>query len=150
MRVDFDAVVSKLEVLRAGRLGIVALGRPTALANRDALAGPARVWESRTFYLATRHASRGKDKKAALIRDVAAECERRGLPRPIEVEILEFAGVANGGGLRARARLRFATAIQGPLLLGRDSHQGGGVFFCLGGGGGADNLESVKRTAVVI
>jgi hypothetical protein len=25
-------------------------------------------------------------------------------------------------------RLRFATAVRGPLLLGRDSHKGGGVF----------------------
>ena len=108
------------------------------ISDSAALAGPARVWESRTFYLATRHASRGKDKMAALISDVSTECERRGLPRPIEVEILEFAGVANGGGLRSRARLRFATAIQGPLLLGRDSHQGGGVFCYLDRDGGAE------------
>jgi CRISPR-associated protein Csb2 len=133
-------VVSKLETLRAGNLGIVALGRPTALADRDALTGPARIWESRTFYLATRHAGRRKGKEQALINDVSAECERRGLPLPMEVKILEFAGVANGGGLRARVRLRFATAIQGPLLLGRDSHQGGGVFFYLGRGGGAEDF----------
>ena len=114
------------------------LAHPMALADRDALAGPARVWESRTFYLATRHVGRRKGKEQSLINDVSAECERRGLPLPIEVKLLEIAGVANGGGLRARVRLRFATAIQGPLLLGRDSHQGGGVFFCLGRGGAAD------------
>jgi CRISPR-associated protein Csb2 len=128
MRADFDAVVSTLETLRAGRLGVVALGRPMTLAGADALVGPAHIWESRTPYLATRHAGRRKDAAAALACDVSAECKRRGLPVPAEVEILEFAGVPNGGGLKARARLRFARAIQGPLLLGRDSHRGGGMF----------------------
>jgi CRISPR-associated protein Csb2 len=127
-RRSFDTVVSKLETLRAGRLGIIALGEPTALASDDTLIGPANVWESRTLYVATRHAGRRKDVKAALIRDVASECGRRGLPRPIEIEILECKAVPNGGGLKARARLRFAVAIQGPLLLGRDSHRGGGLF----------------------
>jgi CRISPR-associated protein Csb2 len=63
-----------------------------------------------------------------LARDLSAECVRRGLPAPAAVEILECKGVANGGGLKARARLRFATAVHGPLLLGRDSHRGGGLF----------------------
>jgi len=128
IRAEFDTVASSLETLRAGRLGIVALGRPTPLADRDALAGPARVWESRTLYLATRHVGRRKDATAALIRDVTAECRRRGLPLPTEVEILEVAGVPNGGGLKARARLCFATMVHGPLLLGRNSHRGGGLF----------------------
>jgi CRISPR-associated protein Csb2 len=128
-RQQFDAVVSKLETLRAGRLGVIALGRPTGLGSHDALAGPARLWESRTPYLATRHAGRRKEAAAAMLaRDVSAECERRGLPAPVEVEILECKGVANGGGLKARARLRFATAVRGPLALGRDSHRGGGLF----------------------
>lgn len=130
-RRQFDAVVSKLEMLRAGRLGVIALGRSVALSSLDALAGPARIWESRTLYLATRHAGR-KDAGAMLARDVSAECVRRGLPAPAEVEILEYKGVANGGGLRAHARLRFAIAIRGPLLLGRDSHRGGGLFVAGG------------------
>lgn len=127
-RQRFDAVVSKLETLRAGRLGVIALARPIGLSGGDALAGPALLWESRTLYLATRHAGRHKDAAAALTRDVSAECIRRGLPAPVGVDILEYKGVANGGGLTARARLRFATAVHGPLLLGRDSHQGGGLF----------------------
>jgi CRISPR-associated protein Csb2 len=97
-------VVSKLERLRAGRLGVIALGRPTGLSSQDLLAGPARLWESRTPYLATRHAGRRKDTAAMLARDVSAECVRRGLPAPAEVEILECKGVADGGGLEARAR----------------------------------------------
>jgi CRISPR-associated protein Csb2 len=124
----FDGAVSKLATLRAGRLGVIELGRPVALSSLDALAGPARLWESRTPYLATRHAGRRKDATPALMRDVSAECVRRGLPAPAEVEILECRGIASGGGLAARARLRFATAIRGPLLLGRNSHRGGGLF----------------------
>jgi CRISPR-associated protein Csb2 len=120
--------MSKLKTLRAGRLGALTLGPPMPLAGNDALSGPARQWESRTLYIATRHAGRRKDPAAALVRDVTAECARRGLPVPEAVDILECRGLANGGGVAARARLRFATAIRGPLLLGRDSHRGGGLF----------------------
>jgi len=127
LRQTFEAVVSRLETVRAGRLGIIALDAPISLADHDPLVGPARVWESRTPYHATRHAGRNKDARIALARDVATECRRRHLPEP-EVEILEYTAVSDGGGLRARARLRFATAIAGPLLIGRDSHRGGGLF----------------------
>jgi CRISPR-associated protein Csb2 len=132
VRRQFDAVVSKLETLRASRLGVIAVGRPTVLSSHDVLAGPAHVWKSRTPYLATCHAGRRKDAAAMLARDISAECVRRGLPAPAAIEILECEGVANGGGLRARARLRFATAVRGPLLLGRDSHRGGGLFVAGG------------------
>ena len=127
MHKRFDEVVSRLETVRAGRLGVIALGAPVSFADGDPLVGPARVWQSRTQYRATRHAGRRKDPAASLKQDLMTECLRRGLPGP-EVEILEFRAVPEGGGLAARARLRFATAIRGPLLLGRDSHQGGGVF----------------------
>jgi CRISPR-associated protein Csb2 len=126
-RALFDRVVSSLAEVRAGRLGVIALGGSVSLVDHDPLIGPACVWQSRTQYRATRHAGRRKDPATALVRDVITECLRRGLPRP-EVEILEFSAVLNGGGLAAYARLHFATAIRGPLLLGRDSHKGGGVF----------------------
>ena len=32
------------------------------------------------------------------------------------------------GGIRARFRITFSIAVQGPLLFGRDSHMGGGLF----------------------
>jgi CRISPR-associated protein Csb2 len=121
----FEEIVSGLEVLRAGKLGVLALGRPGS--GDDALFGPGRVWESRTPYRATRHAGRRKDPRIALVQDMTIECLRRGLPRP-EVEVLKFSALPNGGGLATLARLRFATAVSGPLLLGRDSHQGGGLF----------------------
>ncbi len=120
---QFDRVTAALQVVRAGRLGVIHL-RP--IPEDERLNGPSRGWESHTIYRPTRHAGRGKDAAAALLRDVAIECERRGLPVP-EIDLLElFEGPK--GGVAARLRLRFAVAITGPILLGRDSHQGGGLF----------------------
>ena len=126
-RVYFDRVSRKLTHVRASRLGVLALGPASTLAADDPLFGPARAWESRTTYIPTRHAGRGKDLNAAVERDLVAECERRGLFRP-EVELLELDAGPNGGDLAARVRLRFAVAVQGPIMLGRDSHKGGGLF----------------------
>jgi CRISPR-associated protein Csb2 len=64
------------------------------------------------------------DAAAALAADVAEECLR--LPR-VDVEVLEARGIA-GVGLAGRTRLRFATAVAGPILIGRDRHSGGGLF----------------------
>lgn len=126
-RALFDRVVSSLGEVRAGRLGVIALGGPSTPAGDDPLLGPAPLWESRTPYRPTRHAGRGRDARAALVQDVLAECERRGLPRP-EVELLALDAGPNGGNLAARLRLRFAVAVAGPVMLGRDSHKGGGLF----------------------
>jgi len=123
----FDRVVSDLREVRAGRLGVLALGRPSALVTGDPLVGPARTWESRTPYHPTRHAGRGKDPAPAVVADVITECERRYLPRP-EVELCGLVVGPNGGRPTARLRLRFGTAVEGPLILGRDSHRGGGLF----------------------
>ena len=126
-RVDFDGVTTNLATIRAGKLGVILLGPVGSLAAGDPLVGPARVWESRAPYRPTRHAGRGKDMEAATAHDVAAECGHRGLPRP-QVEVLEIKAGPNGGNLTARVRLRFAVAVEGPILLGRDSHKGGGLF----------------------
>ena len=126
-RALFDRVVSSLSKVRAGKLGVVALAYPLTLTAGEPLFGPARTWETRTLYRPTRHAGRGKDPATAVVRDVIAECERRGLPRP-EAELLDFNSGPNGGGLAARVHLRFAVAVEGPIMLGRDSHMGGGLF----------------------
>ena len=126
-RALFDRVVSSLSEVRAGRLGVIALGPPPTLAADDPIFGPARTWESRTLYCPTRHASRGKDPTSAVVQDVITECERRGLPRP-EAELLELNAGPNGGSIAARLRLRFAVTVEGPIMLGRDSHMGGGLF----------------------
>jgi CRISPR-associated protein Csb2 len=126
----FERVVSQLERVRAGSLGVITLKRPTEPAERDLLIGPARVWENCTPYRPTRHVGRRKDPAPAIVNDMMVECERRGLPRP-EVELLKFSAKPNGGHISAHGRLTFAVAVKGPLFLGRDSHEGGGVFSAL-------------------
>ena len=126
-RLDFDGVATNLTTVRAGSLGAIVLGPAGCLAVGDPLVGPARVWESRAPYRPTRHAGRGKDVEAAIVHDVAAECDHRGLPRP-QVEVLEINAGPNGGNLTARVRLGFAVAVEGPIMFGRDSHKGGGLF----------------------
>jgi CRISPR-associated protein Csb2 len=123
----FERVVHALHELRAGRLGVLTLGHPAEPADGDPLFMPARVWESRTSYRPTRHAHRKQDLAAAVAQDLIAECERRGLPRPT-TEILQLTAGPNGGNVVALARLRFQVAVRGPILLGRGSHKGGGVF----------------------
>ena len=126
-RARFDSVSRILTNVRAGRLGVINLGPARVLAADDPLVGPVHIWESRTPYRPTRHAGRGKDMDAAIVRDLISECERRGLPKP-ESELLELNTGPNGGNLAARLRLRFAVAVEGPIMLGRDSHMGGGLF----------------------
>ena len=122
-RAEFDRVTASLKAVRAGRFGVIPL---TILPPDQRLNGPALTWESHTDYRPARHAGRGKDPAAPLLSDVAAECERRGLPKPA-IELLDLS-VGQRDGIAARIRLRFAIAIAGPILLGRDSHQGGGLF----------------------
>ena len=59
--------------------------------------------------------------------DLLRECLRRGLPKP-EIEIQEITVGPNGGNVFARARVCFAVAVSGPLLLGSGSHAGSGLF----------------------
>ena len=67
-RACFDRVSRKLIHVRAGKLGVLNLGPARALAASDPLIGPAHAWESRTAYCPTRHAGRGKDLGAAVVR----------------------------------------------------------------------------------
>jgi CRISPR-associated protein Csb2 len=127
-RERFDRVVSIFEEVRAVHLGVLKLSLLSeACSERDPLMGPARLWESRTFYRPTRHAGRRQDRIAAVEHDLIGECLRRGLPRP-GVEVLELETGPRGGATKVRARLEFAVGVRGPLLLGRDSHMGGGLF----------------------
>jgi CRISPR-associated protein Csb2 len=126
-RERFEKVVPRLEDLRAGRLGVLRLALLPVAGADDPLLGPARVWESRTPYRPTRHAKRRADPAAAVAEDLAVECLRRSLPRP-DVEVLELAG-RTYGSISAHVRLRFAVTVGGPLLLGRDSHMGAGMFY---------------------
>ena len=123
----FDEVVGGLEELRAGRLGRFRLDA-ALLGEGDPVMGPARRWKGETAYLATRNLKRNEDAAAAVVEDVMVECSRRLLPRPVDVEVLQVWAGPRGGRLRALLEIRFATAVGGPLMLGRDSHAGGGLF----------------------
>lgn len=125
-RREFDRVVSRLREVRAGRLGLLKLDRPVSPVAGDPMLGPARNWTSLTPYRPTRHARAADEVEAMAIRDLEVECVRRGLPRPTVSLLRTEKG--SRGGLRAWARLGFARPVQGPLLLGKDSHMGGGQF----------------------
>ncbi|HLH89413.1 MAG TPA: type I-U CRISPR-associated protein Csb2 [Xanthobacteraceae bacterium] len=121
-----DSALAGLTILRAGRAGAPHLGRVPEPGNDDPIFGSANVWISLTPYRTTRYPKGGNLMEAAAA-DLIAESVRRGLPRPA-VEAVQFVPVSKGGGLGLRARLRFGSAVKGPLLLGRDSHAGGGLF----------------------
>jgi CRISPR-associated protein Csb2 len=120
-----DQALSELTILRAGQAGAPRLLRATRPDEDDPIFGSGKCWISRSLYRPTRH-PKGEDIKTAVAEDLLAECARRGLPRP-EVEVLDVK-VGPRGGLAARARLRFEAAVMGPLLLGRGSHFGEGMF----------------------
>jgi CRISPR-associated protein Csb2 len=130
----FADVVGRLRSVRAGVLGILDL-RPVPEGGRRLL-GPATEWWSATPYRPTRHPRRDADEAQAVAENLCAECARRGLPRP-EVTVTRLIPGPRGG-LAAEVRLRFATAVDGPLLLGRDAHVGGGLFLAAPDSGRAD------------
>lgn len=126
-RQDFQAVVRQLSHIRAGTLGIVGVElTPNEPDGDDRLIGPSRQWQSVTPYQPTRFPKTFDQAHDAICADVLNECQRRGLPKP-KVTILSIRQGPNGG-VRAHIHLDFAVAVQGPLLLGRESHQGGGLF----------------------
>lgn len=122
-----DLALEDMAELRAGTAGRHVVRQLTASAADPALA-PAVEWESVTPFIATRH-RRLASAQAALVADVLAECARCHLPTP-EVTVLDLQSVA-GQGLQGRLRLRFASAVAGPLALGRSSLLGGGLFVAV-------------------
>jgi len=111
--------------LRAGTAGLLKVRATIADRTTDPLLLASQTWESLTPYHVTRHAKKvGADQALAI--DLRAECRRVGLPLP-HVEWTECRGVA-GVGLVGHARLVFEVAVEGPVLLGRCRHIGGGLF----------------------
>ncbi len=115
-----------MDTLRAGTAGRLSLGPTTIDLDNDPLFAPARIWESVTDYDVTRHPRR-VDEEESLRIDVASELQRRDWPSPEKVEVLKV-NLGPRGGLSGRLRLTFATAQPGPLIVGRSSHKGGGLF----------------------
>ena len=120
-----EKAMSEFTELRAGAAGKLRLARTSAGVEASALFAPTQHWESATLYRVVRH-RRLADAAAALAADIAEECRRLRLPR-VDVTVREARGMA-GVGLVGRVRLRCATAVAGPILIGRDRHFGGGLF----------------------
>lgn len=119
----FAHVTSALTVLRAGRVGVLHLTRcPT---NATGIQPSARIWVSHTPYLPTRYPKRKTTAATEIAEDLRLECHRRGIPVP-EAEVTRF--LSSDGDLAVEARLTFAIAVSGPILLGRNAHAGGGLF----------------------
>jgi CRISPR-associated protein Csb2 len=121
-----DEVLLPFHELRAGSAGQLTLQPLWIDVETDSVTAPSRTWESVTSYLVTRHAKQGSAAEA-LASDLRTECRRRGLPEPLDVATIESRGVPDLG-LIGRARLTFAVAVRGPILLGKSRYCGGGLF----------------------
>ena len=124
----FEEVTRQIRELRAGRLGRFDHLVAVPVEDGDPLIGPASIWIGKTSYVATRNLRKSDDPAAAVKADVAVECVRRGLPTPTEIHVLGVSAGPRGGRPTAKLKLCFAVAVRGPILLGRNSHSGGGLF----------------------
>ena len=127
----FERVTGQLADLRAGRLGRFSGLAAEAVEDGDPLLRAARSWFSATSYVATRNLKKHHDPTAAIEADVTVECHRRGLPTPAAIDVRHVEAGPHGGRPSAKLRLSFASVVHGPILLGRDSHLGGGLFHAV-------------------
>jgi CRISPR-associated protein Csb2 len=122
----FESVSASLTTVRAGALGVIALSRAMAPEPDDHLFKRSRTWLSLVPYRPNRHPKRQDDPAQIIASDLCVACTRRGFPQP-KVEIVELNDGLRGG-VHVKAQLTFSVAVEGPLMLGRDSHAGGGLF----------------------
>ncbi|MCY4318570.1 MAG: type I-U CRISPR-associated protein Csb2 [Alphaproteobacteria bacterium] len=120
-----ERALEGMDVLRAGRAGRLLLEPAVLDAETDPLFASARVWESETDYHVARH--RRLTDEESIAEDIRVELDCIGRPGPQSVEILT-AQRGPRSGLSGRARITFATAQVGPVIIGRTAHKGGGVF----------------------
>ena len=118
--------LESISTLRAGTAGRLSLAPLTIYEETDPLFAPARIWGSVTDYHVTRHPHRAESEEALRL-DVATELQRRGWPSPESIDVLQVR-LGHRGGISGRLRLTFATAQPGPLVIGRSTHKGGGLF----------------------
>lgn len=123
---DLEDALAGFTIIRAGEAGLFELAPLGEPGDGDPVCGLARTWVSATPYRPTRHAKRGTSVADFVVADIVSECTRRNLPRP-HVEVLSY-DIGPRGGVAARLRLTFAVAVEGPILLGRDAHEAGGLF----------------------
>ena len=126
---ELSASLSGLSELRAGAAGKLKLIPAPADAD-DPLLASAQCWESVTEYRVTRHPKKVTDRDA-LVADLMTELSRRNLPRPTRIETIDCVAGPRGG-IVGRVRIEFATAVRGPILIGRTCHGGGGLFEAAG------------------
>ncbi len=112
-----------------------------------------RVWRSATPFVPTRHPKRNKRGEPKLDAEgnwidspemqICVELERRGLPKPVLIEVHAPGGPTawrhfatrrkNGGGARSQSggigfHIEFAEPVRGPIALGYGCHFGLGLF----------------------
>lgn len=124
--VRFSEIVRKLELVRAGELGVIKLTSSRAGGDQRFFLGASREWTSETAYIPTRHLKPKDDPHAWMKDDVLRECDRRGIPRP-DIEVLSIEGEAKSKP-RAYLRLVFQSSVKGPILIGQGAHFGAGLF----------------------
>ncbi|HFE43954.1 MAG TPA: type I-U CRISPR-associated protein Cas5/Cas6 [Nannocystis exedens] len=120
----YEAALSGFTELRAGPAGRLEL-IPEDLQPQDPLVAPAMKWQSITPYQVDRHVRAGSP-RAAIEFDLRRSLLRCGQPEPTQVDVHEVA--VGPDGLSGLASVTFARAVEGPLLLGRSKHRGGGLF----------------------
>ncbi|MFO0947029.1 MAG: type I-U CRISPR-associated protein Csb2 [Planctomycetota bacterium] len=111
--------------LRAGSSGVLKLCIDTVYPESDPVFLRSRTWESVTEYVVTRHL-KADSANAAFATNLQSECRSIGLPTP-SVRVL-WVGSISGLGLCGRVSMLFPTAVEGPIILGRNRHIGGGLF----------------------
>jgi CRISPR-associated protein Csb2 len=121
-----DAALRDLRELRAGPAGLLKLESCAIAEDDDPLFAHATTWVTQTEYLPTRY-SKGITPERAIVADVRLELRRRGFPIPTSIEKISLSQGPRGG-LSARLKLVFSTAVGGPLLLGKACNFGSGLF----------------------
>ena len=128
-RRHFDNVVTSLSYVTMGKLGRLTLPQPTTVEIDDPLVKMSTKWKSESRFLATHHLPKNSKLKKFLKKNIILECKRRNIPTPESVEILDAYVGPKGGNPSCNAVVNFKIAIAGPIILGRDSHSGGGLFL---------------------
>lgn len=118
------AAMADLSELNAGRAGRLTLSLGRLDQQQDALFG-GRVWESVTDFRPTRY-RKGVSSEQVLQTDIRLELSRLGL----NAQDIQVLAIKKGprGGVSGRARVILDRPIEGPLLIGRSRHLGGGLF----------------------
>jgi len=115
---------SDFRSLLCGALGEFVLG---PAAPDPQVFGLGQRWGTLTPYRVTRHPKSNRGRADFVADDLRSECSRRAIPIPTTVEVSELIE-GRGGSLSAHLVVTFRSRVRGPLLLGRGSHFGDGLF----------------------